>query len=76
VLDWWGAEQDKTLSYLAPTYYGARPMHDVLERTAWHAAQHTRQLILMLQTYGVEPDGPLTANELAGLPLPDEVWDR
>jgi glutaredoxin len=76
VLDWWAAESDKTLNYLAPTYYGARPMHDVLERTAWHAAQHTRQLILMLQSYGIEPDHALTPDELAGLPLPDEVWDR
>ena len=26
------------------TYYGARPLHEVLERTAWHVAQHARQL--------------------------------
>jgi hypothetical protein len=51
-------------------------MHDVLERTAWHSAQHTRQLILILQTYGIEPDHALTAEDLAGLPVPDEVWDR
>ena len=73
---WWAGETDRTLGYLVPTYYGRRTMHDVLERTTWHAAQHTRQLMLMLETYGVAPDGPLTAAELAGLPVPDEVWDR
>jgi len=32
--------------------------------------------MLILQTYGVEPPRPLTPEDLAGLPLPDEVWDR
>lgn len=73
---WWRDEPARELTYSVPTYYGQRPMHDVLERTAWHAAQHTRQLILILQTYGIEPDRPLTAQDLAGLPVPDEVWDR
>lgn len=76
ILAWWAAEEDRTLTYTAQTYYGERPMHDVLERSAWHAAQHTRQLVLILETYGVAPNGPLTAEDLAGLPLPDEVWDR
>lgn len=74
--DWWAAERDRTLSYRVPTYYGRRTMHDVLERTAWHAAQHVRQLMLIMQTHGIAPEGPLTAEELAGLPLPEEVWDR
>ena len=51
-------------------------MHEVLERTVWHAAQHTRQLALILKSHGIKPDGPLTPDNLAGLPVPDEVWDR
>jgi glutaredoxin len=73
---WWQAETDRSLSYDVPTYYGRRPMHEVLERTAWHSAQHTRQVMLMLESEGVAVDRPLTAQDLAGLPLPDEVWDR
>ena len=73
---WWTAETDRVLSYLVPTYYGRRTMHDVLERTAWHAAQHTRQLALILETYGITPADPLLAADLEGLPVPDEVWDR
>lgn len=76
LLAWWNAEQDPRLAYSVPTYYGHRTMHDVLERTAWHAAQHTRQVMLMLETHGTAPDGPLTPEDLAGLPLPEEVWDR
>lgn len=73
---WWASENDRTLSYLVPTYYGRCSMHDVFERTTWHAAQHTRQMSLMLETYGSIPDGALTAEDLKGLPVPDEVWDR
>lgn len=75
VLLWWERETDRTLSYEVPTYYGRRTMHDVLERTAWHTAQHCRQLAMILQTWGIAPDGPLTAEDLAGLPVPDSVWD-
>ncbi|GJH24790.1 glutaredoxin domain-containing protein [Caballeronia novacaledonica] len=76
LLDWWTNESDRTLSYDVPTYYGRRSMHEVLERTAWHSAQHTRQVMLMLESDGVTIDRPLTADDLGGLPLPEEVWDK
>jgi glutaredoxin len=78
ILAWWTLQeaQDATIAFTVPTYYGQRPMHDVLERTTWHAAQHTRQVMLMLESHGTAPDQPLTAQDLAGLPVPDEVWDR
>ncbi|SPB13615.1 hypothetical protein NOV72_00879 [Caballeronia novacaledonica] len=76
LLDWWKHESDRSLSYDVPTYYGRRSMHEVLERTAWHSAQHTRQVMLMLESEGATIDRPLTADDLAGLPLPEEVWDK
>ena len=76
LLAWWAKEANRSLDYLVPTYYGRRTMHDVFERTAWHAAQHTRQMTLMLETYGITPDRPLSVEDLKGLPVPDEVWDR
>lgn len=76
VRQWWQSEPEKSLTYDVPTYYGRRPMHEVLERTAWHSAQHTRQLALILESYGVTPDRPLSADDLSGLPVPEEVWDR
>lgn len=71
---WWANEPDRTLSYPVRTYYGERTCHDVFERTTWHAAQHTRQLILMLDSVGVAADDPLTPADLAGLPVPEQVW--
>jgi len=73
--DWWNEPgNDHSFAYTVPTYYGIRPMHEVFERTVWHSAQHTRQLMLMLESHGIAPDRPLTAEDLAGLPMPDSVW--
>ena len=71
---WW-AGADQTLSCTVETYYGNKPMHDVFERTAWHAAQHARQLVLMLDHHGIAAYRPLTADDLAGLPVPDDIWN-
>lgn len=71
---WWESCEDKTMQFTVPTYYGRHTMHNVMERTTWHAAQHTRQLTLMLEDYGVATAEPLTAEELQGLPLPEKVW--
>ncbi|MBI3455456.1 MAG: DinB family protein [Candidatus Rokubacteria bacterium] len=56
------------------TYYGPQTGHELLERTAWHAAQHLRQLYAFLARMGVTPEAPLTDADLEGLPLPAEVW--
>lgn len=72
---WWENCADRTGDALMDTYFGRHSMHVVLERTAWHPAQHTRQLMLILDTLNIEPDGRLTAADLAGLPLPDKAWD-
>jgi glutaredoxin len=57
------------------TYYGRRSLASVLERTAWHVAQHVRQLESLLSGHGLPVDDPLTEAELGGLPLPEGVWD-
>jgi hypothetical protein len=56
------------------TYYGRRTAHEFMERTAWHAAQHLRQLYWFLERQGVRPDRPLTDADFAGLPIPREIW--
>ena len=57
------------------TYFGSSDLHHVLERCTWHAAQHVRQLAFMLERFGIEPDRPLDATDLQGLPVPAAVWD-
>ena len=73
---WWAGCADRSGEGMMDTYFGTHPMQVVLERTAWHPAQHTRQLMLILDTLNIEPEGRLTAADLAGLPLPDKAWDN
>ena len=71
---WWRGADAGRLGTL-DTYYGIHPTESVLERTAWHAAQHARQLMALLEQRGIAPDGTLGDDELDGLPLPEEVYD-
>ena len=59
----------------ARVYYGEQTLHDFMERTAWHSGQHTRQFALVLEKLGIAPAGKLTEADLAGLPMPANVWD-
>jgi len=72
---WWAGVQDKSCSGTLLTYYGAQPLHHVLERCVWHSAQHARQIIAVLEGFGVAVDAPLTAKDYAGLPLPAGLWE-
>lgn len=75
---WWDHD-GKTTDFKQPgkVYYGEVTLHEVLERTGWHTGQHTRQIILMLrEKLGIEPNGPLTDADFAGLPIPKNVWDN
>lgn len=73
--EWWSLDgQDDPLDTVVTVYWGPRTLHEALEREVWHAAQHTRQIVLMLQENGV-PVEPLTPEQLDGLPLPERVFD-
>lgn len=73
--NWWNELKDLSCSQRIKTFYGTPPMHQLLERSTWHSAQHTRQLIAVLERFGIEPDRRLTAEDLAGLPLPEGLWE-
>jgi glutaredoxin len=73
---WWEDYPDHSSQTTMSTYFGEHPVHVVLERTVWHPAQHTRQLMLILETLGIQPDRPLSAVDFAGLPLPEKAWDE
>ncbi|HEX5613449.1 MAG TPA: glutaredoxin domain-containing protein [Burkholderiales bacterium] len=74
-LQWWRGYPDKECATEMETYFGRHSLHEVLERTVWHPAQHVRQLLLILEELGIEPDGPITMRDLSGLPLPEKAWD-
>ena len=75
VQGWWAQEEDRECARIVPTYWGEQKLHLVLERMTWHPAQHVRQLAMLLEKFGIKPDRPLTDAELAGLPVPEKVWD-
>ncbi|HEX2830920.1 MAG TPA: DinB family protein [Burkholderiales bacterium] len=72
---WWKGLSDKSGQQKLPTFYGPQPLHQLLERSTWHSAQHARQLAAVLERYGVTPDKPLTPEQLQGLPLPERLWE-
>ena len=72
---WWAGVRDKSCGGTVKTYYGVQPLHHVLERSTWHSAQHARQIQVVLQQFGIAPDGALTEKDFAGLPLPDGLWE-
>jgi glutaredoxin len=70
-----GPGQAADLARKADVYYGDVTVHEFLERTTWHSGQHVRQLVMVLDMLGVEPDRPPGRELFAGLPMPDKVWD-
>ena len=77
VHEWWAGHEktDPAAKQIVQTYFGEQPLSVLLERCAWHSAQHTRQLQLLLTRMSIEPAGALTAEDLKGLPLPEKVWE-
>ncbi len=76
VKEWWCAV-DKTQidKREIDAYYGHTTGYQLLERTTWHTAQHVRQIAYVLEQLGITPAGPLTTEELQGLPVPERLFE-
>ena len=72
---WWAEQADKTCSRNVTTTSGVNSLREFLERQTWHSAQHIRQLAWRLEGMGITPNEPPSTQELAGLPLPQGVWE-
>ena len=56
---WWDEAGNSTdYEAKANVYYGDVTLHDFLERTTWHSGQHVRQLMMVLDKLGIQPDRP------------------
>lgn len=71
---WFQGADTSEYARVVEVYYGLQAGHDLLERTAWHAAQHLRQLYVLAERLGVTPSRPLPVAAFEGLPLPAAVW--
>ena len=72
---WWKELPDKSCQQKVKTFFGMQPLHLLYERSTWHSAQHTRQLAAVLERFNIAPDKPFTKEDLAGLPLPERLWE-
>jgi hypothetical protein len=72
---WWNRGQGHDFEREVDTYFGKLSLHRLLERSTWHPAQHTRQLISVLESFGIQPAMALTPALLEGLPLPERLWE-
>ena len=72
---WWDALDDKSCARPVTMYYGTHPLHQFLERSTWHSAQHARQIVAVLEGFGIEPARRLGDKETAGLPMPAGLWE-
>lgn len=72
---WWDRLADKSCEGKVKTFFGMQPVAALFERSTWHSAQHARQLAAVLERFGIEPNGRLTKEDLAGLPLPEGLWE-
>jgi len=71
---WWAAQDDKTYAFRMHTYYGEQDADQVIERSTWHSAQHTRQLDYVLGSEVRGLHGRLDIAKFDGLPMPDGLW--
>jgi hypothetical protein len=71
---WFDGAAPREFERVIRVYYGPQASHELLERTAWHAAQHLRQLYVLAERLGIAPPAPLPTDAFAGLPLPEALW--
>lgn len=72
---WW-MESGKGTNFAAPAniYYGTQSSLEYFASTTAHAAHHVRQLAVVVQHLGLEPDRPLNCDFYSGLPMPTDIW--
>lgn len=73
--DWLATATADELDRVVPTFFGDQTVHALLSSCAYSVAQHTRQLMAVLELLGIEPAEPVGPDAFAGLPMPAGVWE-
>lgn len=74
ITGWFEGASPGEFERVIKVYYGPQSGHDLLERTTWHAAQHLRQLYVLVDRFAITPPAPMPVHAFEGLPLPDAIW--
>ena len=72
--EWLSTTTAAELERIVGTFFGDQTVHALLASCAYSVAQHTRQLMAVLEMLGVEPDEPVGEDLYRGLPMPSGVW--
>lgn len=72
---WWDKLEDRSCTRPLKMFYGEHSLHSFLERSVWHSAQHTRQVLWWCQQNGIPVEKELTKEILKGLPIPQGLWE-
>lgn len=72
---WLSTATADELVRVVPTFFGDQTVHALLAGCAYSVAQHTRQLMSVLEMVGIEPVEPVGQDAYAGLPMPAGVWE-
>lgn len=72
---WWAARTKPVAGDTVRTFQGEQSLHWFLERSAWHSAQHARQIEDVLARLKIEPRHKLSPEVLEGLPVPKRIWE-
>lgn len=75
VAQWWDTLEDRSCKQPLKMFYGVHSMHSFLERSVWHTAQHTRQILWWCKEKGIPVEQQLTEEILQGLPVPKGLWE-
>lgn len=75
VAQWWDTLEDRSCKQPLKMFYGVHSMHSFLERSVWHTAQHTRQILWWCKENGISVEQQLTEEILQGLPVPKGLWE-
>ena len=73
--DWLAAAAPEELDRVVATFFGDQTVHALLAGCAYSVAQHTRQLMAVLEILGIQPEEPVGQDDYAGLPMPAGVWE-
>jgi hypothetical protein len=71
---WFAQAHEPVFAQPVATYYGEQSVHALLERTAWHAGQHMRQVHDLLERAAALPANSFDSAVFRDLPMPKAVW--
>jgi hypothetical protein len=74
IRSWLQEHATADLSRSLATPNGQRTFQQLLQRQLCSIAQHTRQLIEIIERLGLEPEAQLTDDDLEGLVMATGIW--